>query len=280
MRTEKEMFELILKTADQLPQVLAVGMNGSRTNRRAPKDKFQDYDIVYVTDDKEALLKDRSWLERFGPLLISQEPENMELFPPSLGERYSFLMLFEDGNRIDLMLCPLSEAAHWLAEDQLLEILWDPQHLLQAAAKPSDRTYWVQRPTARSFADGCNEFWWVATYVVKGIWRGELLYASDHLYDICQRELLRLLSYEAGLKTGFSCSVGKNFKYLFTILPNEQARFEALLDFSTLPKVTASLLATEAYFHEKAQELAAAFDYPYDQLSAAKVMAYTREQLS
>ncbi|MCY7109227.1 aminoglycoside 6-adenylyltransferase, partial [Streptococcus oralis] len=46
MRTEPEMLDLILQTAKEL-QVNAVAMSGSRTNPKAPKDEFQDYDVVY-----------------------------------------------------------------------------------------------------------------------------------------------------------------------------------------------------------------------------------------
>ena len=50
MRAETEMLDLILQTAKTI-QVEAVVMSGSRTNQNAPKDEFQDYDVVYVVDD-------------------------------------------------------------------------------------------------------------------------------------------------------------------------------------------------------------------------------------
>ena len=30
-------------------------MSGSRTNPKAPKDEFQDYDVIYVVDDLDNL---------------------------------------------------------------------------------------------------------------------------------------------------------------------------------------------------------------------------------
>ena len=97
MRTETEMLNVILQTAETL-QVEAVAMSGSRTDTRAQKDEFQDYDVVYVVDDLDNLTSDLSWLEQFGNRLIKQY--NV------LGNRRLYLMLFEDGNRIDLTLCP------------------------------------------------------------------------------------------------------------------------------------------------------------------------------
>lgn len=57
MRTEPEMLDLILQTAKVL-QVNAVAMSGSRTNPKAPKDEFQDYDVVYIVEDLDGLTAD------------------------------------------------------------------------------------------------------------------------------------------------------------------------------------------------------------------------------
>ena len=72
MRTDQEMLELILGTAKKL-QVDAVALSGSRTDTKAPKDEFQDYDVVYVVDDLDTLTNDLSWLDQFGKRVIEQE---------------------------------------------------------------------------------------------------------------------------------------------------------------------------------------------------------------
>ena len=99
MRTEAEMLDVILKTAETL-QVEAVAMSGSRINPKTLKDEFQDYDVVYLVENFEELISDLSWIDQFGKRIIEQEVR--------LGHRRLFLMLFEDGNRIDLTLCPKS----------------------------------------------------------------------------------------------------------------------------------------------------------------------------
>ena len=72
MRTDQEILELILETAKKL-QVDAVALSGSRTDTKAPKDEFQDYDVVYVVDDLDTLTNDLSWLDQFGKRVIEQE---------------------------------------------------------------------------------------------------------------------------------------------------------------------------------------------------------------
>ena len=65
---------------------------------KSSKDEFQDYDVVYIVDDFDNLTSDLSWLNQFGKRIIEQEV--------SLGNRRLHLMLFEDGNRIDLDSLP------------------------------------------------------------------------------------------------------------------------------------------------------------------------------
>ena len=60
MRTDTEMMNLILQIADTL-EVEAIALSGSRTNPQAPKDEFQDYDVVYIVENLNDLLSDLSW---------------------------------------------------------------------------------------------------------------------------------------------------------------------------------------------------------------------------
>lgn len=54
-----------------------------------------------------------------------QKPEDMELFPPELGNWFSYLMLFEDGSKVDLTLIPLPEAGEYFEKsDGLVQVLF------------------------------------------------------------------------------------------------------------------------------------------------------------
>ena len=78
----------------------------------------------------------------------------------------------------------------------------------------TDKAYWIQQPSEEFYHDCCNEFWWVTTYVAKGLARREILYAQDHLNQIVRPMLLKMLSWRVGIETDFSLSVGKNYKYI------------------------------------------------------------------
>ena len=56
MRTEKEMYDLILNIANNDERIRAVYLNGSRTNPNVPKDIFQDYDVVYVVTETKPFI--------------------------------------------------------------------------------------------------------------------------------------------------------------------------------------------------------------------------------
>jgi len=269
MRTEAEILNLILQTARTI-QVEAVAMSGSRTDTKAPKDEFQDYDVVYVVDDLDNLTSDLSWLDLFGKRIIEQEV--------GFSHRRLFLMLFEDCNRIDLTLCPKEHIQEWVDSEAGFTVLVDEKGLFESYF-PSPERYWTSPATETDFKNSCNEFWWVSSYVVKGICRNQLIYATDHLYSICQQELLKILAWQVASDRGV-VDIGKNCKYLFNYLPTEKEKqFSNLLDFSSLDKITQSLFATMELFHQEAQSLANKMGFNYDKEVAERMIEYAEERL-
>ena len=169
MRTDQEILGLILQIAKKL-QVDAVALSGSRTNPKVQTDEFQDYDLVYVVDDIDNLTSDLSWLDQFGKRIIEQH--NI------LGNRRLYLMLFEDGNWIDLTLCPKDHIQEWVESEADFTVLEDPKGLFVPHSPSPDR-FWTSPASETDFEKSCNEFWWVSAYVVKGICRKQVIYATD-----------------------------------------------------------------------------------------------------
>ena len=269
MRTETEMLDVILQTAKTL-QVKAVAMSGSRTCPKALKDEFQDYDVVYIVDDLYNLMSDLSWLNKFGKRIIEQEV--------SLGHRRLYLMLFEDGNRIDLTICPKEYIQEWVDSEAGFTILEDTENLFEAYF-PNLERHWITPATETDFKNSCNEFWWVSAYVVKGIYRKQVIYTTDHLYGICQQEFLKILAWQVASDRRV-VDIGKNYKYLFNYLPTEKEKeFSNLLDFSSIDKITQSLFATMELFHQEAQFLAYKMGFDYDMEVAEKMIEYAKERL-
>ena len=268
-RSQEQMLRLILQTAKSL-QIDAVALSGSRTDTKAPKDEFQDYDVVYVVDDLDTLTRDLAWLHHFGTRNIEQH--NI------LGNRRLYLMLFEDGNRIDLTLCPKEHIQEWVDSEAGFTVLVDEKSLFESYS-PSPQRFWISPASETDFEKTCNEFWWVSAYVVKGLCRKQIIYATDHLYSICQQELLKVLAWQVA-RDREVVDIGKNYKYLFNYLPAEKEKeFSNLLDFSSLEKITQSLFATMQLFHQEAQYLAQKMGFKYKKEVAEKMIEYAKEKL-
>jgi aminoglycoside 6-adenylyltransferase len=212
MRSEQEMLDLIVDTAKNDERIRAVVMNGSRANINAPYDVFQDFDIVYLVTDVAPFKKDFEWIKRFGELMILQMPEDMQDPPPSEDDGFTYLMQFKDGNRIDLGIYPLNKLKE-ITKDSLSAVLLDKDQIIGIIPPANEEIYLPKPPSAKAYADCCNEFWWVSVYVAKGLWRKEILYARYMLDQVDREELMKMLKWYIGIRTGFSKNPGKFGKY-------------------------------------------------------------------
>ena len=143
MRNEKEMMNLVLDIAQKDKRIRAVIMNGSRTNQNVPKDIFQDYDIVYIVKDINTFIENNNWIDIFGKRLILQMPEakTNTLLPPANNGAYNYLMLFTDGNRIDLTLIPIEKQNEILENDSLTIVLLDKDNIVPVFETSNDKDY-------------------------------------------------------------------------------------------------------------------------------------------
>lgn len=212
MRDEEEILAMLAKKAQAEPAVRALCLNGSRVNPNSSPDVMQDFDVVYVVDDLKPFIQQREWLKEFGDMLIMQTPDEMN-GGSGRKHRFAFLMLFTGGNRIDLTLLLRSEVPLYMEEDSLIVVLLDKDALFPALELPSERSHYLQPPDFAAFHDCCNEFWWLSTYVAKGAWRSEILYAMDHV-GLMREMLLKMTAWHTAAPHHFMINMGKSYKYL------------------------------------------------------------------
>ena len=222
MRTEQEMFNLILNIAKNDERIRAVFMNGSRTNPNAIKDIFQDYDIVYVVEETKSFREQKNWIDQFGERLYMQYPEENAYYENDVENCYGWLIQFTDGNRLDLHVCTLSHVLKEIEGDRLCRILLDKDRCLPNMPEETDKDYWINKPMERQFFDTCNEYWWCLNNVAKGIWREEVPYVMDMLNYCVRPQLIRLIGWKIGFETDFTVSIGKSGKYMYRWLENEK----------------------------------------------------------
>lgn len=274
MRTEKEMLALLLAFAKESEYIRAVIMNGSRVNQNVPRDIFQDYDIVYVVTSLQSFIEDRSWIDRFGELIIMQTPDEMGSEDPEPLHKFAFLMQFDDGNRIDLTFYESDQLSSW-HRDSLSVLLLDKDGLVAPFDEPSNRDYLTIPPTTAEFADCCNEFWWVSTYIAKGLWRRELAYAK-FMYERPVRDMLiRMLKWHIGIKTNFAIDSGKCGKYFENYLaPDQWSAFVQTYPDGDYDHMWHGLFTMCELFRETAKEVAHYFGHIYNIEEDEKVTAH------
>jgi aminoglycoside 6-adenylyltransferase len=174
-------------------------------------------------------------------------------------------MQFVDGNRIDLTLYPLARLGE-LPRDSLSLILLDKDGVIPPFPPPDESDYLPQPPTAKQYADCCNEFWWVCPYVAKGLWRREIIYARFMLDQLLREQLEKMLAWHIGVQTQFTCNPGYHGKYFERYL--EPELWDMLMQTYASPgydQAWEALLAMCRLFRTVAVAVAAhfGFDYPH-----------------
>ncbi len=284
MRSEKEMFDLILGIAKRDERIRAVYMNGSRTNANAPKDIFQDYDIVYVVTETASFLEDENWINLFGELLMIQEPDKLD---KSCGKEvdfehsYAYLMLFTDGNRIDLHIETKESMMDSYGEDKLTIPLIDKDNCLPVISAPTDSDYHVNMPTEALYFSSCNDFWWCLQNVAKGIWRDELPYAKQMFEQTTRVSLDQMVSWWIGTKHDFQVSAGKMGKYFKRYLPESYwVMYEQTYSDGNQETMWNSIFVTCELFRTLAEEVAEYFSFTYpiqDDKNMTEYLKHVRE---
>ena len=272
MRTEQEMFDLILGVAKSDERIRAVYMNGSRANPNAPRDQYQDYDIVYIVQEFDSFVQNQNWIDVFGKRLMLQMPETMR---DPLGKgHFNWMMLFTDGNRLDLSLYPI-EKPELIDHDSATIPLLDKDGILPEYPTASDRDYWVQKPNTLYYFSCCNNFWWCMQNVGKGIARGELPYAMTMYHTVVREDLHDMLSWYVGCQHNFSVSTGKMGKYFRRFLPEDlYAQYEATFSGADPEAMWNSVFAACKLFRTVSESVANALGYEFLPQDADNMMHY------
>ncbi len=276
-RSEEEMMRLILSVAEEDARIRAVWMNGSRANPAAPKDQYQDFDIVYAVRDMQSFLGDPHWIDRFGERIMMQTRSDQLDSVPPYTDWYIYLCQFIDGNRIDLTLVPAERAAEAVLSDRMCRVLLDKDGVLPEIPEADESGYWVKKPEEREYLCTCNEFWWVSTYVVKGIWRQEMPYAHGMMNEVVRPMLQRMVEWKIGAEHGFAVNPGKMGKYIERYLYSDQWKlFAASFSGGNYDDMLRGLLSMCELFRLCAKEVGKVLGYPYPEEDDRRVSAYLR----
>lgn len=275
MRSEKEMFELLISTARDDERILAAYLEGSRTVPQVSKDIFQDYDLVYVVTETRPFIEEKEWINRFGKRLYMQYPDEGIWDNGNHENCYGWLMQFADGNRLDLHVCTLAFVKELLKKGEPYRILLDKTGCLPQPGENPERVYWVKKPSQEEFLAACNEFWWCMNNVAKGLWREELPYVMEQLNMVIRPMLFKVLAWKAGKDHNFSVSVGKGGKYLKNYVPEAvYERYMRTYPAGEKEAIQKSVFEMCSLFETTAREVAQALGFSYHEEEERNSRAY------
>jgi aminoglycoside 6-adenylyltransferase len=278
MKSEEEIMFLLLDVAKKDERIRAVLLIGSRANPTSKKDRFQDFDIIYIVDKLGSFLDDPSWIDIFGERIILQKPDQMDIVKgQSNNPSFTWLMLLKDKNRIDLTLFPIDKIESEFEPGSLAVSLIDKDKLFLNLPAPGDTDYLSRPPNEKSFTDCCNEFWWVCTYVAKGLWRNEITYAKDMLEKPVRDMFLKMIEWHIGIETGFTISFGKSGKNMKPHLSRGLYKRILLTYPNAKPgKIWKSLFIMTEIFSDLAKKNAAELNFTYNLDEENKVKKYLK----
>lgn len=277
MRTEREMLDLIISFAQQDNHIRGLLMNGSRVNPNIKKDIFQDFDIVYLVTDVEPFKDENYILSYFGEIMLMQKPED-KICPPPIGDgRYTYLMQFMDGNRIDMHFINIKNVDE-LINDSLTKVLLDKDQTIPNVPPPSEKSYLIKKPTAKLYSDCCNSFiWGLGSHIPKTIWRKELPLLMLLIEIVLRKPLNQMLEWYIGIKTDYKCTIGKGGKLLQRYLePEIWSNFEKTYADSNYDNIWVSLFLFHKLFREIAIRVGEKHDFQFPEEECQRALEFLK----
>lgn len=126
----------------------------------------------------------------------------------------TFLTYFDNGTRLDITLFPKDKLKKYFSPESLSIVWIDKDNLLNNLPENSDVDYHITKPTQQEFSEVCNEFWWCAPNVAKGLKREEVIYAKDMMENVVRPMFIKLIEWKIGLANNFKVSTGKSGKFI------------------------------------------------------------------
>lgn len=277
-RTEKEIFDLIRKFAEADNRIRVVILNGSRANPNIQKDIFQDYDIACFVTDVEPYLIENDIVPHFGETIIVEQP-NLGPWPPddADGSYHNYNMQLLDGNRIDLTFFCIEKLVEQ-CKDSLSKVLIDKDKLCLNLPSASESSYFISEPSNVKFKGCCDAFFFaIGSHIPKTIWRKQLPLLKSYLEGWLREPVQLMLSWEIGIKTGFSKSIGAKGKYLERFLePEKWEKYLRTYVDSDYENIWDSIFLFYEIFVESATIVAKEYNFIFPEENASKVLSFLK----
>jgi aminoglycoside 6-adenylyltransferase len=274
MSIQRDVLREIKLWAEETPEVRAIILTGSRADPDRSLDDYSDFDIEVFVSSVRTFVEERSWISRFGNVLVRWPPHPAPTGDPDWTTQ---LIQYDDGVRIDFQFTERHPRdGHSLAEPYRLIV--DKEGFADQLP-PSLSRRPVTPPTAQSFYDRVNAFWWDSIYVAKALYRRELNYARYMLDYALRFEIAGpLLKWHIGCRRGWDINVGIYGRFLAAYLdePVWELYKRTFASADTEENWTA-LFAMVDLVHLLGIDIARAMEFEYDSNTDREVTVYIRK---
>lgn len=208
-------------------------------------------------------------------------PDEMNLVKSQSQSSFAYLILLKDSVRIDLTLISIEKIKSGYKLESATKVLLDKDNLFSNLPVSNDSDFIIQKPDQKEFSDCCNEFWWVSTYVAKGLVRGEITYAMDHLNKPVRDKFMKIVEWYIGVEFDFKVSFGKSGKNIKRYVDeNLWARILSTYPDSNSENIRQTLLNMNELFRELAIIVADNLNFEYNNIEDKNVSEYLSKLLS
>lgn len=268
------MEKIIEKFIHMNPDIRVVGLEGSQTTGK--QDEHSDIDVTFLTTTVEKYLKDDMWLDFFGERIIMQKPGEFQF---ENGQKsYPFLMLFKNGQRIDLKIASIEAFEAYRNWESTVKIIMDLDGRLTEEQQPNESSFFVRKPSETRFEKVVNEFFWVVPYIVKGCSRKQFMYAVQHI-ELIRQQLIEVIGWSIGEAHAYEVNLGSHQKNLQQYMVKEDwEKLQLTYDCSNYIQMRQALILLIDLMERYAKPLALSYNYPYSTEYDA-VVQFVKERL-
>jgi aminoglycoside 6-adenylyltransferase len=268
--------------AEREEAVRTLVLTSSRARADETADALSDYDVIVGVGDTEDFLAGGDWVRGYGEPLASWSDRH-----EVLGVATTFCgVVYADRIKVDYSVWPqalverVGEAPRLPDDlDVGYRVLLDKDGATSGWRAATYRAHVPEQPTRAAYEELVEEFWWVTTYVAKGLWRGELFFAKWVLdCDAKSGALRRMLEWRIELDHAWTLRPGSYGRGLERLLPADVwSELAATYGGVSAEECWEALFRTTALFRRVATDVGEALGHPYPAHVDAAVTAHLED---
>ncbi len=265
-----EFFKKFVKYCENNDNIRALALQGSRVYGVEKIDMFSDYDLIMIVRDIKALTNDDQWVKQFGEILIMQKPSDWFKNPYNYQSDmpFTYLVQYKNGNRLDINIFSKDNLGDLKKDKEPRKIIFKKDDYPWFVSISGENFKLVNKPSEMEFYNTVNEFYWISLYVAKGLKRNELIYTRVMYEKNFMEMLYKMISFYIGIKTDFSISTGKAYKYFKDYLTeDEYLELQELLPSGELEDIKLKLLKAIKVFKKYSEYVSVNLGYELEDYS-------------